>query len=134
LKQAHEALFDTQQAMMQLPPELYQSEGTKAQPNYTVTMDRLMQGAQKLRESVQAMAQQPAGPGRNAAAAKAREALGETQQAMIDLPPQMRSQLGAELTGDERASAQPQASQDPFARLDRNADGRISRDEWQSRQ
>ena len=150
IKQAHKALFDAQQAMIQLPPESYVKEGAETLPNYTVAMDRLQQAAQKLRESVQAMAQQPAGDRRNAAIREAREALGETQQAMIDLPLHMRSQLGAEIAGKTDARLQLQADQGTrptavaaagaekagadfnFDRLDCNRDGRISRAEWQS--
>lgn len=95
IRQAHQALFDAQQAMIALPPELYTDEEQKALPNYSKSMEKLQQAAQKLRESVQAMAQQPAGPNRNAAAREAREAILETQQAMIALPPEIRSQAGA---------------------------------------
>jgi hypothetical protein len=91
IEQAHQALYDTQSAMIQLPSELRTGPGSASQPNYTKSMDRLMQAAQKLRESVQAMAQQPAGEGRNKAADEAREALLETQQAMVMLPPDLRT-------------------------------------------
>ena len=94
IRQAHQALFDAQQAMVSLPPELYIDEGQKAQPNYSQAMEKLQQAADKLRQSVQAMAQQPAGQKRNEAAREAREAILETQQAMIALPPQIRAQAG----------------------------------------
>jgi sporulation protein YlmC with PRC-barrel domain len=54
-------------------------------------MERLFQAAQRLRESVQSMAQQPAGDRRNQAMAQAREALLHTQQAMVSLPPNLRT-------------------------------------------
>ena len=61
-------------------------QGRPAVPNtdqeYSRSMERLFQAAQRLREAVQAMAQQPAGEQRNRAMAAAREALLETQQAM----------------------------------------------------
>jgi PRC-barrel domain len=69
--------------------------GRPAVPNtgidYTQAMDRLFQAAQRLRESIQAMAQQPPGERRNQAIAQAREALLGTQQAMIQLPPELRT-------------------------------------------
>ena len=59
--------------------------------DYTKSMERLFQAAQRLRESVQSMAQQPAGERRNQAMAQAREALLHTQQAMVSLPPNLRT-------------------------------------------
>jgi hypothetical protein len=94
IEQAHQALYDTQSAMIQLPPALRSGAGSSAQPNYTKSMEKLQQAAQKLRESVQAMAQQPAGERRNQAAQQAREALLETQQAMVMLPPELRTAQG----------------------------------------
>jgi hypothetical protein len=58
---------------------------------HTRSMERLFQAAQRLRESLQAMAQQPAGERRNQAMAQAREALLHTQQAMVSLPPDLRT-------------------------------------------
>lgn len=49
------------------------------------------QAAQRLREAVQAMAQQPAGAERNAAILQANQALFDTQQAMLQLPPDLRT-------------------------------------------
>ena len=132
IREAHQALFDAQQAMIQLPPELYLDEGPKAQPNYTKAMDRLRQAAGKLRESVQAMVEQPAGPHRNAAAREAREAILETQQAMISLPPQLRSQAGAErasATADARGTDRSNAAasgRKTFSEVDGNNDGFVS--------
>jgi hypothetical protein len=54
-------------------------------------MDRLMQAAQRLREAIQAMATQPAGPHRNKAIKEANEALLETQQVMVTLLPALTS-------------------------------------------
>ena len=69
--------------------------GRPAVPNsgldYTQAMERLFQAAQRLRESIQAMAQQPAGERRNQAMAQAREALLGTQQAMVQLPSELRT-------------------------------------------
>jgi hypothetical protein len=91
IEEANRALFDVQRAMIQLPPELRAGAGSQANPNYTESFERLQQAAQKLRDSVQAMAQQPAGERRNQAAQAAREALLETQQAMVMLPPDLRT-------------------------------------------
>lgn len=77
-------------------PVLAQSAGATAPTNYGESMVRLQQAAQKLREAVQAMAQQPAGERRNAAADEAREAILETQRAMIDLPPELRMGAGTQ--------------------------------------
>ena len=92
IEQAHAALFDAQQAMMTLPPEMRAGSGDE--PSYTRSIERLQQAAKKLSEAVQAMAQQPAGQRRNEAAERTREALLETQQAMIWLPPAMRAAVG----------------------------------------
>lgn len=59
--------------------------------DYTKPMERLFQAAQRLREAVQGMAQQPAGERRNQAMAQAREALLHAQQAMVQLPPGLRT-------------------------------------------
>ncbi|MGQ0752689.1 MAG: hypothetical protein ACT4PS_19380 [Betaproteobacteria bacterium] len=130
IRQAHQALFDAQQAMILLPPELYTSEGREALPNYTKSMERLQQAAQKLREAVQAMAEQPAGTKRNAAAREAREAILETQQAMVSLPPHLRSQAGAERTkADTQAANRGSGAtsvRKSFSELDGNNDGFLS--------
>lgn len=68
-----------------------QTAGSTAPTNYGESMVRLQQAAQKLREAVQAMAQQPAGPRRNEAMRQANDALFDTQQAMIQLPPELRT-------------------------------------------
>ena len=70
--------------------------GATAPTNYGKSMVRLQQAAQKLREAVQAMAQQPAGPRRAQAMDEAREALLETQRAMVELPPELRQGEGLE--------------------------------------
>lgn len=53
-------------------------------------MEKLQQSAQRLRESIQAMAQKKPGPDRDRAIQKAHEALFETQRAMTALPPDAR--------------------------------------------
>jgi hypothetical protein len=57
---------------------------------YSPAMQRLFQAAQRLRESVQDMAQQPAGPQRNEAMQTAEHALLATQEAMVQLPESLR--------------------------------------------
>jgi hypothetical protein len=60
-------------------------------PDRTASMDWLLTAAQSLREAVQAMAQQPPSERRNRAMDRAREALLETQQAMVQLPADLRT-------------------------------------------
>jgi sporulation protein YlmC with PRC-barrel domain len=76
-------------------PQRTETPGGPAAPNsnvgHTQAMERLTQAAQRLRESIQAMAQQPPGERRNQAMTQAREALMSTQQAMMQLPPDMRT-------------------------------------------
>ena len=87
--EAREAIVETQRAMIELPPELRMGAGTE--PNDTQSMARLQEAAQRLRDAVQAMAQQPAGPQRNQAIKQANQALFDTQQAMVQLPPELRT-------------------------------------------
>ena len=65
------------------------------QPNRTPAMEQLLQSADRLRQSIQALAQQSPGPHRDAAIESARQALNETQRAMIDLPPELRAYEGS---------------------------------------
>ena len=89
MEAAREALFDTQQAMVQLPPAL--RTGDVPGIDYTRSMDQLKIATQKLREAIQTMAQQPAGPRRNEAIEEAHEAIRESHQAMILLPSDARA-------------------------------------------
>ena len=111
IKQGNEALIEINQAMTSLPPDMRaagSAVGTTPSaggagsvalgpvyPNsdveYTKAMDRLQKAAQQLREAIQAMAQEPAGPRRDDAIKSANKALVDTQQSMIQLPPEMRS-------------------------------------------
>lgn len=59
--------------------------------DYSKSMDQLQRAAQRLRESIQSLSQQPAGPKRDDAMRAAREALWDAQQAMVRLPPELRS-------------------------------------------
>jgi len=58
--------------------------------DHTRSMDNLLSAAQKLRESIQQLAQQEPGPKRETAIEAARQALLLTQRAMLQLPPEMR--------------------------------------------
>jgi hypothetical protein len=81
MSKAQEALLDTQRAMVQLPPDM-RSLGTVSTVSYDESVKKLMKASDSLRESIQAMAQQPAGERRNQAIRQANEALLETQSAM----------------------------------------------------
>lgn len=60
-------------------------------PDYTRSMEWLLVAAQSLREAIQAMAQQPPSPERNRAIDQAQDAILETQQTMLLLPPELRT-------------------------------------------
>lgn len=62
-----------------------------AVPRYTDTMKDLLNAAQRLRESVQVLAMQPASRDRDEAMSQARRALMEAQRTMLDLPAGLRS-------------------------------------------
>lgn len=72
---------------------------TTSSPDYSKSMEELQRAAQRLRESIQSLAQQPAGPKRDEAMKLAREALWETQQSMIRLPPELRSAPAVRASG-----------------------------------
>jgi Beta/Gamma crystallin len=71
-------------------PDRKASTASSSDADYSRSMERLTKAAQNLREAVQAMATQPAGQGRNEAMRQANDALLETQQAMVQLPPELR--------------------------------------------
>lgn len=62
--------------------------------DHTRSMEELLSAAQKLREAIQAMAQQQPGPKRTAAIESARDALLLTQRAMLQLPAELRVEGG----------------------------------------
>ncbi len=82
MRAAHKALLDTQQAMIDLPPQMRTRSGPEDKQEYGKAMDALTQAAQRVRDSVHAMATQPAGEKRNEAIRQANRALSETNQAM----------------------------------------------------
>jgi hypothetical protein len=94
-KAANKALFETQSAMLELPPDMWTGPGTPAHPNDPKAMERLQQAAQQLREAVQAMAQRPAGAQRNEAIETANQALYDAREAMILLPLRVSSAAGS---------------------------------------
>jgi hypothetical protein len=109
IKQANEALLEVNQAMVSLPPEMRGQAGApvgstsssgigvgvvypKSDADYTKAMEKLQKAAQQLRESIQAMAQEPAGARRDDAIKQAQQALYDTTQSMVQLPPEMRTE------------------------------------------
>jgi Beta/Gamma crystallin len=71
-------------------PDKQSTSASSSDAEYNRSMERLTKAAQNLRAAVQAMAAQPPGQGRNAAMKQANDALLETQQAMVQLPPELR--------------------------------------------
>lgn len=57
----------------------------------TQALQQLQQSADRLRQAIQALSGQPPGAGRDQAVVRAQEALLQTQQAMLALPPELRS-------------------------------------------
>ena len=89
LRRAHQALYDAQQAMIQLPPELRNAPPVRSggvAPAYAESFEKLQQAANRLYDAMHAMAKQPAGERRNDAMQQARESLFETEQALLALP------------------------------------------------
>ncbi len=84
-----------------------------SEAEYSRSMEKLMKAAQNLRESVQAMAKQPAGPGRNEAMRQANDALLETQEAMIQLPAELRKAGGADAAGNTGSRGKSTAASAP---------------------
>lgn len=71
-------------------------------PEHTKAMEQLNAAAQRLRDATQEMARQPGGERRNQAIREANQALLDTQEAMMRLPPELRTK-GAD-------AAEPSAS------------------------
>jgi hypothetical protein len=82
LHEAQKALQVTQQAMLDLPPEYRPVAPTGGTAGYAGSVRNLMTAADTLRDSIHAMARQPAGSERNQAIRDANRALLETQAAM----------------------------------------------------
>lgn len=87
IEAAQDALLLTQQAMLMLPPDMRIADvkirDAKAWPQ---AMARLDKASRSLEEALKAMKDQPAGEKRDKAVATVQKALGEAQQAMLELP------------------------------------------------
>jgi hypothetical protein len=83
LREANKALLTTQQAMLDLPPEYRPVPSTAATAGYDGSVRNLMTAADTLRDSIHAMARQPAGARRTEAIRDANRALLDTQAAMV---------------------------------------------------
>lgn len=85
IAKAQEALLKTQRAMLDLPPEYRTRTATLAPSGgYDPSVQALMNAAESLRKSIQAMAREPAGERRNQAIREANRALLDTQVAMAN--------------------------------------------------
>ena len=136
---ARQALLETQQAMIDLPPGLRARSGKMTEAEYGAAMDKLKEAAQRLRDSAQAMATQPAGQRRNEAIDQVNSALLQVNEAMVQLP--LTPGVGTTRTGaTSGASASGKTASNTgaggankahsFDALDRNHDGLISRSEF----
>ncbi len=83
IARAREALARTQRAMRELPPE-WRLATPVATASYDASVQALTQAADTLRESIHAMARQPAGAARDQAIREANQALLDTQVAMAN--------------------------------------------------
>lgn len=81
IHEAQQALLRTQTAMTELPPEM-RSWGSVSDSHYDESVRKLMAAADDLRQSVQAMADRPAGARLDEAIRSANQALLDTQTAM----------------------------------------------------
>jgi hypothetical protein len=103
IQEAQKALLRTQTAMLDLPPEL-RSWGSVSNEDYDRSVRKLMGAADSLRQSVQAMADQKAGPGRNDAIRAANQALLDTQAAMASAYDLSLAREGAHAAGGPPAA------------------------------
>lgn len=127
IRTAHRALFDTQQAMIDLPPELRRVDDTSGAQHYNSALTRLKRAAQSLRDSTHAIARQPAGDRRNEAIEQTTEALLGVNQAMMQLPWVPESQ------GHRAYKEHKGADMSAFDRLDADGDGMLGREEFLQR-
>lgn len=120
MRDARRALEDTRIAMVRLPAE-YRVDGVvvsnvpiaRAQPaqnrTFDGSMNELQLAADRLRQSIQAMADQPAGARRNQAIKEANDALIATQEAMLWVPGYPQSPRTAANADDARGRASSRA-------------------------
>ena len=64
----------------------------KSDAEYTAAMENLLKAGQRFREAIQSMAQLQQGPQRDQAIKDAQQALVDTNAAMIQMPPEMRTE------------------------------------------
>ena len=103
IKDAHDALFETQQAMLALPTQR-RGTGAVSTTSYDNAVKQAMKAADRLDESVQSVAQQPAGEAGDRAMNQANSALLATQQAISDTQPAGDSTRSMG-DGDQRSTA-----------------------------
>lgn len=96
-----------------------------ATPIHSEAMVNLERSAQRLRESIQALAQKPAGVERDAAMSAAKRGLHETQQAMTALPSEYRVDglLVSNMPIEHGQPGQNRSFDDSMKELQRAADG-----------
>jgi hypothetical protein len=130
IAEAHEALLETQRAMVALPPEL-RGTATVRTADYDKSVRKLMKAADSLRESIQAMAQQPPGERRNRAIDQARQALWDTQSAMLSAyapgsaGAQTMGAAGQSTAGNAQANAGAGGKAQAAARTAGSAEGAV---------
>jgi hypothetical protein len=107
INDAREALLEAQRAMISLPPDM-RVKDTVSPANYQKSMAELKAASDRLRQSVQAMADQPAGERRNKAIRDANKALWDTQQAMVAVIPNVDSSTAS--TGSSSTTAPSHSS------------------------
>lgn len=98
IRNAHEALFDTQRAMVSLPPELRTKGSGKAsgedgsdrkasgEQGYETSMKQLDRASNKLWASIETMQQEASGERRDQAIQHAHQAVWDTYEAMLAMP------------------------------------------------
>lgn len=84
IQQAQQALFDAQSATVAIAPEVVEQGGRMSSRDEA--MAKLKVAAQRLRESIQALAKAPAGKDRDFAVKQVQQAILEAQTAMVWLP------------------------------------------------
>jgi len=84
---AYEAQNSTQRALALLPRDARRA----THASFERSLERLQQAAQDDRETIQALADLPVSKARDAALDQTRQALLDTQEAMIDMAPQLAS-------------------------------------------
>ena len=84
IKDGNHALGEVNDAVANLPPDMLTAQAKES--DYTHSLARLEQAAQRLRDATHALAQDPNSKRRDATIRDINKALRETQQVMIDVP------------------------------------------------